>query len=154
MRCYSRRRCRLWVASGGCVPRSGRARGWVVPIVYSLWRRPPAVGGKAGMGGFAAWGILLAALRHFVGLSPGPSPSLRFWGGVIVWLCRMRRRRLAVTLMLHASLWLGSLGFGDRWSLVFVSVCSGLKNHYSLQNSDDSSIFTILTREKRSKIMA
>jgi hypothetical protein len=27
--------CRLWVAAGGCVPRSGRARGWMRPPVFS-----------------------------------------------------------------------------------------------------------------------
>ncbi len=55
--------------------------GWFPTFFFALaatvW-----VGGKACGCGFVGGGILLAALRHFVGLSPGPSPSLRLWGGV------------------------------------------------------------------------
>ncbi len=80
MGCCSRRRC----SSQESGPRA-EARGWLAPTVICfggdcLGRR------KSGVCGFAAEGLLVAACRLFCGLSPGPSPSLRFWGGVGSWL--------------------------------------------------------------------
>ncbi len=47
--------------------------GWFPPF-FSLWRRPLAVGAKAGGCGFAAWGIFVGGLPPF--LSPHPLPLL------------------------------------------------------------------------------
>ena len=81
MRCYSSRRCRLWVASGGSQRLGGP---------YHFFAVAATACGRRQSGGLrlcCGRGILLAACRHFVGLSPGPSPSLRFWGGEFGRLC-------------------------------------------------------------------
>jgi hypothetical protein len=71
----------------------------MVPTVYSLCRRPLAVGGKAGGCGFAAEEI-------FVGGLP-----------------TVRRRRLAVTPMLHFSLRLASFRFGLEGLIFILGFC-------------------------------
>ncbi len=52
---------------------------WPLPIAALL--------GRGIRSALLRGGILLAACRHYVGLSPGPSPSLRFWGGEFGRLC-------------------------------------------------------------------
>ncbi len=88
----SRRRCRLWVASGGSPRLVGHLRFFA--LAATVWGRR-----QSGFCGFAARGIFVGGLQRqcecefergggsgAAGLSPGPSPSLRFWGGVFVWL--------------------------------------------------------------------
>ncbi len=81
MRCCSRRRSRLSVVSGGCVPRSGRARSWQVPHLFFR------LGGdrlrSAARRGWSALlrGVFFGRLAAISLASPRPSPSLRFWGG-------------------------------------------------------------------------
>ncbi len=52
---------------------------WPLPIAALL--------GRGIRSALLRGGILLAACRHCVGLSPGPSPSLRFWRGEFGRLC-------------------------------------------------------------------
>jgi hypothetical protein len=72
----------------------------MVPTVYSLCRRPLAVGGKAGGCGFAAEEIFVG------GLPP------------------VRRRRLAVTPMLHFSLRLESFRCGLEGLIFILGFCN------------------------------
>ncbi len=53
--------------------------GWAPPF-FSFWRRPLAVGGKAGDCGFAAWGDFVGGLPPFRWPLPWPLPIASLLG--------------------------------------------------------------------------
>ncbi len=51
----------------------------MVPTIFSLWRRPLAVGGKAGVAALLRGGILLAGFRHLCTAGPVASKFALFF---------------------------------------------------------------------------